>query len=131
MKNTDLKLLPHKFKIFGYSILVISIVFFLLNIFDILFIEKELAKNIFWNTLLVALLILAVSKESIEDERTLKLRIIAFASTFLYGVGFIIISPFVNIIFEGRWENDIQAHQLLFTMFLWYFGIFFYTRKFN
>ena len=131
MKSSDLKLLPNKFKILGYVLLAISIVFFGIAVTEIISVEKEITKNIFFDLILIAFLILALSKEKIEDERSMKLRLVAFAATFLYGVGFIVIGPFVSILFHGSFEIDIHAYQLLFTMFLWYFGVFYFMKKFN
>ncbi|WBL24763.1 hypothetical protein [Zunongwangia sp. HGR-M22] len=74
---------------------------------------------------------MAPSKEKIEDERSMKLRLVAFAATFLYGVLFVVVSPFVSILFHGSFEIDIHASQLLLTMFLWYFGVFYFMKKFN
>jgi len=131
MKNTDLKLLPHKFKIVGYALLAISLVLFIISSTDLIAVEKEIIKNGFFDLVLIAFLVLALSKEKVEDERSMKLRLLAFAATFLYGVIFALISPFGSILFNGSFEIDLQANQLLFTMFLWYFGVFYFMKRFN
>ena len=131
MKSSDIKLLPHKFKIVGYVLLAIAILLFGIVITEIISVEKEITKNIFFDLILIAFLILALSKEKIEDERSMKLILVAFAATFLYGVLFAVVSPFVSILFHGSFEIDIHASQLLFTMFLWYFGVFYFMKKFN
>ncbi|MFC6858697.1 hypothetical protein [Zunongwangia atlantica] len=131
MESSDIKLLPHKFKIVGYVLLTISILFFGIAVTEIISVEKKITKNIFFDLILIAFLILALSKEKIEDERSMKLRLVAFAATFLYGVLFAVVSPFVSILFHGSFETDINASQLLFTMFLWYFGVFYFMKKFN
>ena len=131
MKNTDLKLLPHKFKIVGYVLLAISLVLFIISSTDLIAVEKEIIKNGFFDLVLIAFLVLALSKEKVEDERSMKLRLLAFAATFLYGVIFALISPFGSILFNGSFEIDLQANQLLFTMFLWYFGVFYFMKRFN
>ena len=131
MKSSDIKLLPHKFRIVGYVLIGIAVLLFGIVITEIISVEKEITKNIFFDLILIAFLILALSKEKIEDERSMKLRLVAFAATFLYGVGFIVIGPFVSILFHGSFEIDIHAYQLLFTMFLWYFGVFYFMKKFN
>ena len=131
MKSSDIKLLPHKFRIFGYVLIGIAILLFGIAVTEIISVEKEITKNIFFDLILIAFLILALSKEKIEDERSMKLRLVAFAATFLYGVLFAVVSPFVSILFHGSFESDIHASQLLFTMFLWYFGVFYFMKKFN
>ena len=131
MKNTDLKLLPHKFKIVGYALLAISLVLFIISSTDLIAVEKEIIKNGFFDLVLIAFLVLALSKEKVEDERSMKLRLLAFAATFLYGVIFALISPFGSILFNGSFEIDLQANQLLFTMFLWYFAVFYFMKRFN
>ena len=131
MKNTDLKLLPHKFKIVGYVLLAISLVLFIISSIDLIAVENEIIKNGFFDLVLIAFLVLALSKEKVEDERSMKLRLLVFAATFLYGVIFALISPFGSILFNGSFEIDLQANQLLFTMFLWYFGVFYFMKRFN
>ena len=131
MKNTDLKLLPHKFKIVGYALLAISLVLFIISSIDLIAVENEIIKNGFFDLVLIAFLVLALSKEKVEDERSMKLRLLAFAATFLYGVIFALISPLGSILFNGSFEIDLQANQLLFTMFLWYFGVFYFMKRFN
>ena len=131
MKNTDIKLLPHKFKIVGYALLAISLVLFIISSIDLIAVENEIIKNGFFDLVLIAFLVLALSKEKVEDERSMKLRLLAFAATFLYGVIFALISPFGSILFNGSFEIDLQANQLLFTMFLWYFGVFYFMKRFN
>ena len=131
MKNTDIKLLPHKFKIVGYALLAISLVLFIISSIDLIAVENEIIKNGFFDLVLIAFLVLALSKEKVEDERSMKLRLLAFAATFLYGVIFALISPLGSILFNGSFEIDLQANQLLFTMFLWYFGVFYFMKRFN
>ncbi|WP_348688510.1 hypothetical protein [Zunongwangia profunda] len=131
MKNTDLKLLPHKFKIVGYVLLAISLVLFIISSIDLIAVENEIIKNGFFDLVLIAFLVLALSKEKVEDERSMKLRLLVFAATFLYGVIFALISPLGSILFNGSFEIDLQANQLLFTMFLWYFGVFYFMKRFN
>ena len=131
MKNTALKLLPHKFKIVGYVLLAISLVLFIISSIDLIAVENEIIKNGFFDLVLIAFLVLALSKEKVEDERSMKLRLLAFAATFLYGVIFALISPFGSILFNGSFEIDLQANQLLFTMFLWYFAVFYFMKRFN
>ncbi|MEO2071389.1 MAG: hypothetical protein ABGW99_08640 [Zunongwangia sp.] len=131
MKNMDLKLLPHKFKIVGYVLLAISLVLFIISSIDLIAVENEIIKNGFFDLVLIAFLVLALSKEKVEDERSMKLRLLAFAATFLYGVIFALISPLGSILFNGSFEIDLQANQLLFTMFLWYFGVFYFMKRFN
>ena len=131
MKNTDIKLLPHKFKIVGYALLAISLVLFIISSIDLIAVENEIIKNGFFDLVLIAFLVLALSKEKVEDERSMKLRLLVFAATFLYGVIFALISPLGSILFNGSFEIDLQANQLLFTMFLWYFGVFYFMKRFN
>ena len=76
-------------------------------------------------------MIIALSKEKTEDERTTKLRLIAFASSFIFGVAFVIVMPFVNVLFDGNFLSDVSTAQLILTMFLWYFAIFSSGKKFN
>jgi len=131
MENKELKLLPNYFKKIGVAIFALTILLIIIFLNDIISVNRELGKSIITNIILIGLLIIALSKEKTEDERTTKLRLIAFASSFIFGVAFVIVMPFVNVLFDGNFLSDVSTAQLILTMFLWYFAIFSSGKKFN
>lgn len=126
----DLRLLPYRFKNVAYGLLLLSFLFILFTLLDIVVIEKESAKTLASSGILLALLLLALTSDRIEDELTLRIRLKAFAASFIYGVGYVVVSPFVNLLFDGDFlYEDMGMEGLLFTMFLFYFGMFGLMKK--
>lgn len=126
----DLRLLPYRFKNVAYGLLLLTFVFILFTLLDIVVIEKETAKTLSSSGILLALLLLALTSDRIEDELTLRIRVKAFAASFIYGVTYVVVMPFINLIFDGDFITDNMGMEgLLFTMFLFYFGMFGLMKK--
>lgn len=127
MKNnhSENKLLPLYFKKIALSILVFSIIFVLLGAFKIIHIEKETAKAIGTTGLLLSCLIFAVTKNKIENDATLILRYKALSFSVLFVTLFTIITPFINLISEGKFEVSVKVTQVFFMLFGYYFLIFY------
>ena len=117
----DLNLLPRYWKKIAYWLLTISIIFAILTSSKILTIDKEIAKTISVIGVLISLLILALTKNKVEDELVSKIRLKAFALSFIFGVVWVTITPIMNILFEKNFLFDTYAPQLLITMLIFYF----------
>ena len=124
-----LRLLPTNFKKVGLGVLVLSVLFFFLRISDVLTIDKLLVLIITKTGVLVSLLLLALTKNKVEDELTSRIRLNAFASSFIFGVGIIIVEPFVKLLFHHRFFSDTGATGLLIAMFIFYFGTYYSMLK--
>jgi len=131
MEHKELKLLPNYFKKIGLLFFGLAIAFILLFTNHIIPLDNEVAKTITFDIIFIGLLILAISKEKLEDERTTKLRLIAFAFSFISAVGFVIVMPFVNILFGDNFLSEVSSNQLLLTMFILYFAAFSSGKKYN
>lgn len=113
-----LKLLPNSFKWFGYTLLFLSLIF-------ILFFKKGnaesdfLTRQIVDSTFLLSLLVIALTKDKIEDERTLMIRLYAFSSAFLFGAIQVILLPVFDIL-RAESQNRSDAFPLLASMLLYY-----------
>lgn len=125
----DIKLLPNYFKKIAWGLLALSVLIIVLAKSRVLHINKELIENISENGILLSLLLFALTKDKIEDELTMRIRVSAFAGAFISGVAFFIAYPFVNLIFDGSFMSDVGGFQLLLTMLLFYFGIFSLAKK--
>jgi len=100
-----------------------------LSITKLLPIEKELVKLITKNTLLISLLLLAITSNKVEDELTHKNRLKAFAGAFIFGVVFTIVSSTINYLspyFSS--PSNTGTTYILIQMFFIYF-ISLYTMK--
>ncbi len=123
--QNNLRLLPRRFKKLAYSLLALSILFITLSVTKVIAIDDEIAKTIFSSGVLLSFLLLALTRDKIEDELTLVIRLKALASSFIFGVGYVVVSPFVSWLFDGEFiVEDWGIEGLLLTMFLFYFGMF-------
>jgi hypothetical protein len=131
MKRTqqDLRLLPTSFKKVALGIMLVTTLFVVLSMTKTLLIDKEIVKDIAKSGFLVALLLLVMTRNKIEDELTLRIRLKAFSATFLYGVVIVILEPFINFLFGGSFLSDKGAAELLISMFFFYFIMVFLMKK--
>lgn len=121
----DLRLLPNKYKKVAYGFMLLSVLVPILSKVGVVTIEKEVTKTIFSSGILLSMLLLALTRDKLEDELTLKIRLKALAISFIYGVGYVIAGPFVNLLFDGEFlYEDMGMESLLLTMFLFYFMMF-------
>lgn len=127
--QNDLRLLPAIFNKIGFTLLLLSVLFAALSISKILPIDKVLAMTLFNSVILISLLLLALTKNKIEDELTLKIRLKALAGTFIYGVVVVIVEPLISLLFNGNFLFDNAAPELLVSMFLFYFFMLYILKK--
>jgi len=125
----DLLLLPVLFKKIAFGIMVLCVLFVVLSLSKVLTIEKGVVKTITSSGLLMSLLLLAITRNKTEDERTLRIRLQAFAASFIYGVGVVIIEPFINLLFDNNFLSDKGVTELLISMFLFYFLMVFIMKR--
>jgi len=127
----DLRLLPYTFKKPVYAVLGVLVLIVVLSITKILPFDKEIVKTFTGNAFLLALLLLALTRDKDEDELTMKLRLKAFTSSFIYGVGVVILDPYLNLLFGGDFSVEKSATLLLFNMLLFYFFMFFMMKRYR
>ncbi len=128
-KQVNLKLLPNYFKKISIGLLAFTILTLILNKSSILGFDRELIKEIVKVGLLASLSMLALTKDKVEDELTIKIRMNSYAVSFLMGVTFLIIQPFTNLLFDNSFSSDMSAFQLILTMLFFYFIMFFSYKK--
>ncbi|NLC92457.1 MAG: hypothetical protein GX677_03180 [Treponema sp.] len=128
-KQANLKLFPNYFKKIAFGLLAFSILILVLNKNSILGFDKELIKELLKVGILVSLSMLALTKDKEEDELTIKIRMNSYASSFLFGVIFYIVQPFMNLLFGKPFLFDMDAFQLIITMLFVYFLSFFSSKK--
>jgi len=128
--QNNLRLLPRRFEKVAFSLIALTIFFVVLIFSEFVTVEKELAKTVTSSGILLSFLLLALTRDKVEDELTLIIRLKALAASFIYGVGYVVISPFVNLLFDGEFINDEMGTEgLLLTMFLFYFGMLWLMKK--
>lgn len=127
----DLRLLPLHFKKIAFAIMILSILFAIVSksLPGALSIDKDIIMSFTKSGFLISLLILAITRNKIEDELTLKIRLKAFTASFIYGVVIVIIQPFFNSLFRSSFTFDKNATELLISMFFFYFIMAFLMKK--
>lgn len=125
----DLFLLPRKFTYLVYALLLTGVLILIGYKTDLITLDKEVAKAVSKSAILLAFLILALTKQKDEDELTIRIRLKAFAISFIYGVTLAIVNPIVNFIFDGNYSSDMTIDELLITMLVFYFGSIYFMKR--
>lgn len=120
-KMKVLNLLPRKFRVLGYFFIMLAILLAVLHKTEIIDYGKNITKLMAKSMILLGLLILMMIKGKIEDEMSQQIRLKAITSSFIFGISFYIVMPFVNYLFVGEFTETIGTFQLLLTMSVIYF----------
>lgn len=100
LKNLQL---PHSYKKIGFGIFIFSFIAFLIVVFTFNSLE---AKIITKYGILLGLLITSISKEKIEDELIIELRMQSYTFAFVIGVIYALGMPFFDYLFDFIFQND-------------------------
>ena len=85
--------LPHRFKIVGAVLALLSFVFLFINRFSFNDLDyRAMAKY----GMLIGMLFISISKDKIEDEFIIKLRMQSYTFAFIMGVILTLFQPFIN-----------------------------------
>jgi hypothetical protein len=121
--------LPNQFKKIGMWLFIFSIISLFINAFSI---NDLLIKSIIKYGMLIGLLLASISKEKIEDELIVKLRMQSYSIAFIMGVVFTLMMPFVDYIIDYFFKTkeaaikDMGDWQILFILLsfqIFYFEI--------
>jgi len=128
-------LLPNQYKKVGIALLIASIIALLTRKY--LFEDLELVQQIGKKGMLLALLLITISKEKIEDELITKLRGQAFAVAFISGVIYTLIQPLINYLValmikpEKAIYNDLGDFVVLWFMLVMYLTFFYMFKRYR
>ena len=120
---------PESFKRIGLltMIILIIILFFLPDEGPTAVAMKEIVKNL----LLFSLLMIALSKEKIEDERIASIRAKAFQVSFIWAIFYALLQPLASLLVSkfisvenGGSFIELGSFQVLFIMLLVQIGVF-------
>lgn len=120
-------LLPNAFQQVGLIVLGISMLAFLWLFFS----EGESAyQSLAGKGVLLSMLVLAVSKEPVEDEYIAQLRAQSFSLAFIIGVLYALVQPYINywmgLLFDPQDTtfNELPIHAVLWFMLFIQLGFF-------
>jgi hypothetical protein len=123
--NSPIRLLPVYFKKVGLALVLLTAVFpilFKLSSEEVLLSNKELLKIIVRSLFMIGLTLIGFSKDKIEDEMTMIIRMKAIIMSFIYGLIFAITSPllayFTDVFTQD--EASVIFIQMLIMYLIWY-----------
>jgi hypothetical protein len=123
-------LLPVYFKRIGIVVILLSFLpLIIVKAFDIELIksQKELFKTLTLNILILGMVFIAWSRDKIEDEMTMSIRLSSMAWTFLWAVLLVVIKPLFDFLFYGT--SSVFTAQPLVIMMLFYYLFVYYQKK--
>lgn len=123
----------HKhFKKMGIGIILIAIItglsIKLLHI-EMMPTQKAFFKVFTMNGFILGLLFVALAKEKVEDEMIAQMRLKAMSQTFIWAVLYVIILPFVDLVFRDPVQN-LTGQQLVLAM-LFVYLLNYHSQKFS
>lgn len=127
--DRKVRLLPRYFNKVAIILFVLVLIFAGLSLLNILPIDKSILKELTKEGVLLTLLILALTRSKVEDELTLRIRVVSYASAFFFGVARAILNPIINLLFGGPFHSDTRTDELLVSMLLFYFVIFYFLKR--
>jgi hypothetical protein len=99
--------LPNKFKAIGFGIFIISLLFTLALPFTLENYEhNNLIDKAVKSLLLIGLLVISISKEKVEDELIITLRMKSYSYAFIGGVLYVILMPFINYLIVFLYSSN-------------------------
>ena len=126
----EVVLLPKHFKKIGLGVMILAfvpaVVVKSMNI-EMMHSQKVLFRIFTFNAFILGLLFVAWSKDKVEDEMTVAIRLKAMAWTFGWAVLYVIVKPIVDLLFKDPIQ-DVTGQQVVMSM-LFVYLIMYYLQK--
>jgi hypothetical protein len=124
-------LLPNYFKKAGIAVMLLAfatlVIVKTVNV-TLSPVSKEVFKLITMNTFILGLLFIAWAREKFEDELTIAIRQKSMIMGFIWGVLYVIIRPFMDMLVKGP-IGEVKGQELVLSMLLVYLLMYFVQRK--
>ena len=118
--STTIKLLPNYFKKVGLSLIIITIISIVItkvfHVDDL--VNKKILGTIFLNLLIFFCCMIIFSRDKIEDEMTILIRLKQFAGTFAGMVAMVICRNIMDIATDENPKNYSATELILFMCFI-------------
>ena len=128
--KNEVALLPKHFKKIGLIVMILAfvpaVVVKSMNV-EMVQSQKELFRIFTLNAFILGLLFVAWSKDKVEDEMTVAIRLKAMAWTFGWAVLYVIVKPIVDLLFKDPIQ-DLTGQQVVMSM-LFVYLIMYYLQK--
>ena len=129
--SSEIGLLPNIFKKVGIAVMLLAfvpaIVAKAVNI-PLTAANKEVFRLLTMNAFILGLLFVAWAKDKVEDELTFAIRLKAMGWAFIWAILFVIIKPFVNMLFNDP-VADMKSQELVLSMLIVYLLMYFIQKK--
>ena len=128
-------LLPNHYKKVGIALLISSLTALIARKY--LFEDLDIVQEIGRKGMLLALLLITLSKEKIEDELITKLRGQAFAAAFIAGVIYTLVQPLINYMVaylikpEKAIYSDLGDFIVMWFMLIIYLTFFYMFKRYR
>jgi hypothetical protein len=130
--NKQPKLLGVHFKKIGVVVMILSMVpGLIVKTMHIALMEsqKDLLKSLSYSGFLLGLLFIVLSRDKVEDELTIHIRITSMQEMFIFAVIYVMIKPLIVWVLQSPF-TDVSGQQLVTLMLVGYL-ISFYLKKLN
>jgi hypothetical protein len=115
-------LLPGYFKMIGIAVMIlafaVAISFKSMNV-EMGIEQKELLRELTMNGFILGLLFLVTSRDKVEDELTLLIRLKSMSWTFVWAVFLVIVTPIIDLLFDDAIE-PLSGQQVVGSMLCGY-----------
>jgi hypothetical protein len=129
--RNEVGLLPNHFKKVGLAIMLLAfvpaVIVKVANI-SIAPAHKEIFRLLTMNAFILGLLFIAWSKDKVEDEMTVAIRLKAMGLSFMWAVLYVIVKPFVDMLFNDP-VVDLKSQELVLSMLLGYLLLYYIQKK--
>ena len=128
LHNIQKGFFPNNFRKIGVGIMVLAIIpAIILKLMDFEFsqTQKEILKMITVNSFILGLFFVVWSKDKIEDELKIYLKLKAFGATVVFAVAMVIIIPIIDLIFQDPIEVYTGRHIVILMLFM--HQVFYYS----
>ena len=128
--NKQPKLLGVHFKKIGVVVMILSMVpGLIVKTMHIVVMEsqKDLLKSLSYSGFLLGLLFIALSRDKVEDELTIYIRLKAMQEMFMFAVIYVMIKPLIVLVLQSPFI-DVSGQQLVTLMLVGYL-ISYYLKK--
>ena len=126
-RKKDLALLPVYFKKIGFVVIILSFVpaiFVKLMNVELLQNQKELFRVLTLNAFILGLLFVAWSRDQVENEMTVSIRLKSMSWTFTWAVLYVIIMPFIDLLFKQP-IGSLTGQQVVMSMLFVYLFMYY------
>ena len=126
-----LRLLPRYFKTIGLVLIILALVTVIVKVslhVQLLPWQKKWGFILVTDLLILGMFLIAISKDKIEDEMIMSIRLQAMAGSFISGVVTVLVKPFIDLLFKNL-MTDYTGQQLVLNMLLFYLIIYYFQKR--